>query len=61
MVLSGNGKNILDYTKLAETVKTSVQFLDNVIDKNNYPIDLIAKNTKESRKIGLGVMGFADM
>lgn len=61
MVTEWHGDRIINYTKLAETIKTSVQFLDNVIDMNNYPIELIEKNTKGNRKIGLGVMGFADM
>jgi len=61
MLRMTNGTTEIDYPKLAETVRVAVRFLDNVIDVNKFPLPEIDDMTKKSRKIGLGVMGFADM
>lgn len=51
----------VDYHKLKEVVSLGMRFLDNIIDLNHYPVDIIEQATRHTRKIGLGVMGFADM
>ncbi|OGO06558.1 MAG: ribonucleoside-diphosphate reductase, adenosylcobalamin-dependent [Chloroflexi bacterium RBG_13_56_8b] len=61
MLKPAKGGYEIDYPKLAGTVRSAVRFLDNVIEVNKFPLPQIEDMTKKSRKIGLGVMGFADM
>ncbi|MEE9323640.1 MAG: adenosylcobalamin-dependent ribonucleoside-diphosphate reductase, partial [Candidatus Aenigmarchaeota archaeon] len=61
MIKETNGKAEIDWNKLEKAVRSSVHLLDNVIDANSYPIKQIEFMTNANRKIGLGVMGFADM
>jgi len=56
-----NGAAAIDYQDLGETVTAAVRFLDNTIDQSKYPLDDIDLMVKGNRKIGLGVMGFADL
>lgn len=53
--------NSINYDLLKETVHKSVRFLDDVIDQSKFPIEQITKMVRANRKIGLGVMGFADL
>ena len=56
-----DGTPTIDYDRLREVVRITTRFLDNVIDANAYSVDKIRQMTESTRKIGLGVMGFADM
>jgi ribonucleoside-diphosphate reductase alpha chain len=51
----------IDFDRLSEDIRTSVRLLDNAIDVNKYPITAVEQMHKGNRKIGLGVMGWADM
>lgn len=50
-----------DWNKFKDDIRTSVIFLDNIIDKNKFPLEQIKIMTLKTRKIGLGIMGFADL
>ena len=55
------GSPALDYARLEDTIALAVRFLDDVIDRNHYPFKEIEAATLRTRKIGLGIMGFADL
>jgi ribonucleoside-diphosphate reductase alpha chain len=57
---TGQGFEV-DWEKLKNIVGISVRFLDNVIDANKFPLPQITENTRKTRKIGLGIMGWATM
>ena len=61
MVIEKEGKMVINWERLSQVTRLSVRFLDNVIDANQYPLQIIDEVVKGNRKIGLGVMGFADM
>ncbi len=56
-----DSKPTIDWDGLAETIRTAIRLLDNVIDANRYPLKWIEDATKKTRKVGLGVMGLARM
>ncbi len=61
VVIEKDGKPEIDWEKLKRVTRTAVRFLDNVIDANKFPLKQIEFMSHANRKIGLGVMGFADM
>ena len=60
-VVSSDRGPVIDYAALKDAIAWSVRFLDNTIDMSRYPLDEITTMVRGNRKIGLGVMGFADM
>ena len=61
MVREDDGIKSIDFDKLRDVARISARFLDDVIDAGKYPLEKITEMVKSNRKIGLGVMGFADM
>lgn len=61
MMKEENGYMNVDWDLLEKTVRTAMRFLDNVIEVNKYPLPQISELVSNNRKIGLGVMGWADM
>ena len=58
---TADGQYEFDWQRYEETIRKTTRFLDNVIDVNQYPVPEIDKASKDSRRIGLGVMGVADL
>jgi len=55
------GEDGFDWEEYEETIRIATRFLDNVLDMNSFPLEKIEEATKETRKVGLGVMGLSDL
>ncbi len=60
-VIGNNGDSKIDWDKLEETVRVAVRMLDDVVSVCEYPLEKVSEVVRGNRKIGLGVMGWADM
>ena len=58
---AGDGSWTLDWEEMERIIRLSVRFLDDVIEMNPYPLPAIDKTVKANRRIGLGIMGWADL
>ncbi len=56
-----DGAYEFDWQRYEQAIRLATRFLDNIIDMNKYPVEEISKATKETRRIGLGIMGIADL
>ncbi len=61
MVKKENGKTVINWERLQATTRLAIRFLDDVIDASQFPLPAIEEMVQGNRKVGLGVMGFADM
>jgi ribonucleoside-diphosphate reductase alpha chain len=61
LLRSDGGETRIDWEQLRGAVRTAVRFLDDVLEVNRYPLPAIAERSRATRKIGLGVMGFAEL
>ncbi|MFH0943282.1 MAG: adenosylcobalamin-dependent ribonucleoside-diphosphate reductase [Candidatus Beckwithbacteria bacterium] len=61
MVVLSQGRHEVDWRRLEEVVRIAVRFLDDGVDASRYPLEQVEKMAKANRRIGLGIMGFADM